>query len=135
MAGTVAQTGRVVIHGQKELERAFLQLRRETLAEIRPVLRELGKIVADDAERRAGSEISNIGPRWQRMRVGVTVKAVYVVPRQRGIKQSGDPRKRPNLSPLMMNRAMQPALDAHQAEVFERFEALVDETAAANGFF
>jgi hypothetical protein len=35
----------------------------------------------------------------------------------------------------MMNRAMQPALDAHQAEVFERFEALVDETAAANGFF
>lgn len=126
MAGAVGMR----LKGGAELERAFLQLRREVLAELKPALREIADVVRSDAEQRAGANIENIGPRWQRMRVGVTAKVVYVAPTSR--RHGGSPR--PNLGGLLMDQAMQPALDANQEAVVARLDALVNASAAFAGF-
>jgi hypothetical protein len=118
------------IRGQAELEAAFLQVRREVLAEIKPVLKEIGGEVAKDAQSRAGTEIRNIGPRWARMRVGVTMKGVYVAPTSK--RRGGSPR--PNLAGLLMDRAMQPALDAKQDAAYARLDELVNVSSARAGF-
>jgi hypothetical protein len=118
------------IRGQAELEAAFLQVRREVLAEIKPVLKEIGGEVAKDAQSRAGTEIRNIGSRWERMRVGVTMKGVYVAPTSK--RRGGSPR--PNLAGLLMDRAMQPALDAKQDAAYARLDELVNVSSARAGF-
>ena len=119
------------IKGQAELDRAFLQLRRDVLRELRPALRLAAKPVADESERLAGQTISNIGTRWSKFRVGVLAKGAYVAPRAR--RRSGSPR--PNLAGLLLEDAMQPALEAKQGEVLAKVELLVDESAARAGFF
>ena len=119
------------IKGQAELERAFMELRREVLTEMRPTLRKVAEPVRALAEEKADTSIRNIGPRWGRMRTGVTVRGVYVAPRSK--RQGGSPR--PNLAGLLMDRAMQPALDEKQDEVVAAFGLMVDESAVRNGFF
>ena len=120
----------IKIHGQVELERAFLQLRREVLTELRPALRKIAEIVSKDAQARATTEISNIGDRWARMRVGVVQKGAYVAPASK--RRGGSPR--PNLAPLLMDRAMQPALDSKQEEVLTSLDLLVNASASKAGF-
>jgi len=119
------------VKGAAELERAFLELRREVLREIRPELRAIGNVVRKEAESLAVAKIRNIGSRWGRMRLGVVTSGVYVAPRSH--RQGGSPR--PNLGSLLLDRAMQPALDAHEAEVVRRFDLLIDASAARAGFF
>jgi hypothetical protein len=118
------------VRGAKELERAFRQLRKDVLRELRPALREIGEVVRVDAQQRAGSEISQIGSTWQRMRLGVTAKGVYITPASR--RRGGSPR--PNLAGLLMSKSMQPAVDAHQSEVLEKLDALVAVSAKRAGF-
>lgn len=118
------------IKGKAELERAFKQLRREVLAELKPALREIADVVRRDAEQKAGAEIATIGPAWSRMRVGVSASGVFVVPKSR--RRGGSPR--PNLGPLLLDRAMQPALDENKAAVMARLDTLVDASAARSGF-
>lgn len=120
----------VAIKGREELERAFLEVRREVLLELKPAIAQVANEVRQDAETRAGAEISNIGPRWQRMRLGVTLKAVYIAPRSR--RQGGSPRK--NLAGLLMDRAMQPALDEHGEKVVHRISEVCDAAAARHLF-
>jgi hypothetical protein len=126
----MAGAPQIRIRGAAELERAFLQLRREVLTEIKPALREIADAVRADAQQRAGAEISHIGPRWSRMRVGVTTKVVYVAPASR--RRGGSPR--PNLAGLLMNKAMQPALDAKQEAVMTRLDELINVSSARAGF-
>lgn len=75
------------------------------------------------AEARAFVQIPRIGRRWGLMRTGLTSTRVYVAPRERG-KASRVNRAlgRPNLAGLLMDRAMQPALDANEAQVAARFD-------------
>jgi len=55
---------------------------------------------------------------------------VYVAPRQRGTRGRGPAgRRRPNLGNLLMDRAMQPALERHEHEITARFENLLDHVA------
>ena len=122
--------GEIRIRGAAEVEKAFLDVRREVLAEIRPALRGIAKGVARDAENKAEANISHIGAKWSRMRIGVTVKTVYVAPKQR--RHGGSPRK--NLAPLLMNKAMQPALDENQDEIVRRLGEVVEVSAARHGF-
>ncbi len=61
------------------------------------------------------------------MRTGITQKLVYVAPRRRGLKQGRG--KRPNLAPLMMGRAMEPALEKNRPEVEREIERLLDTVA------
>ena len=83
--------------------------------------------VRAEAASLAASSIRNIGPDWSRMRVGLTVDTVYVAPRQRGIKKGS--RKRRNLAPLLMERAMVPALEHHTDEIERAFGQMLDRVA------
>ncbi len=66
-------------------------------------------------------------PPWSIMRVGVTTKVVYVAPVARGIK--GDPfnpRRRPNLFQLIMDKAFEPASIQGEPLVALAVEQLLD---------
>lgn len=68
--------------------------------------------------------------RWSAMRVGIAPTLVYVAPRAR--RSGGSPR--PNLAPLLMERAMRPAVDEHSDEVVEKLEVALDGAIRAAGF-
>jgi hypothetical protein len=122
--------GAVEIRGLRELDRAFTQISRDVKRGIRKELRDAGAPVRSRAEQLAVAEIRNIGGRWSGMRIGVTSRTVYVAPRPR--RSGGSPR--PNLAGLLLNRAMQPALDEQRDEVIRRLESWIDRVAAKNGF-
>lgn len=127
MPGPLAQYH---IKGAAELDRALLQLRREVLAELKPALIDVGEDVRRDAEANSIAGISNIGPKWSRMRIGVITSGVYVAPKSR--RRGGSPR--PNLAGLLLT-SMQEAVDQNEAATLAKFDALVDASAAAAGFF
>lgn len=54
-------------------------------------------------------------PEWAATRIGVTRHAVYIVPKERGVKARNpfELRRRPNLVELMMGRSFEPALEAN----------------------
>lgn len=107
------------VHGIREMHRAFAATDKHLVGALREALEEVAEPIRRDAERLAVSEIRNMPAslRWGRMRVGVSTKnaVVYVAPVERGVKAG--PRKRRNLAPLLMDRAMQPALDRHKDKV------------------
>lgn len=106
--------------GFRDIQVGFAQAAGEFASGLRSDLRNVAVPVRREAESLAVQKISHVGPRWSRMRVGSTSNAVYVAPRQRGIKGRGlDLRRRPNLADLLMERAMEPALE-HNAELVER---------------
>jgi hypothetical protein len=121
----------VAVQGLRELNAAFAKADKQTRLGVRAVLRDVAEPVRRDAETLAAARIPRMqrSPRWSRMRVGVTRNLVYVAPRQRGTRRRGDPRSRPNLAPLLMNRAMQPALDAHAADTERAVEHALDRIA------
>lgn len=82
-----------------------------------------------DAEARAVTEIRNLseGDPWQRMRAVARQNLVYVAPVERGRNRRSPGRHRPNLAGLLMDRAMQPALEAKAGEVEERMGRLLDD--------
>jgi hypothetical protein len=121
---------RIEIKGQKELEMAFLELRKEVFLELKAELLHAGEQVRTEAQARAGFEITNIGPRWQQMRIGATVKGVYVAPKTRPHGGS----KRPNLAGELME-SMEGALDAKRDAVYAEVDAMVTASAARNGFY
>jgi hypothetical protein len=115
----------IVVRGLHELQAALAHADRSVRLGVRKGLRQAAEPVQRGAEELAQTNIRNIGPKWSRMRVGVTRNLVYVAPRQKGTRGRG-PRRRPNLADLLMDRAMQPALDQHEAEVEARLEELLD---------
>jgi hypothetical protein len=118
----------IVIRGLHELQASLAHADRSVRLGVRKGLRQAAEPVQRGAEELAQTNIRNIGPKWSRMRVGVTRNLVYVAPRQKGTRGRG-PRRRPNLADLLMDRAMQPALDQHEAEVEARLEELLDRAA------
>jgi hypothetical protein len=116
-------SGGFAVEGMRELNRLFKNAPKDVRREIRQEYRTVAEPVRSTAETLAGSSIRRIGPRWSRMRTGVTQTEVYVAPRQRGVKGRGShPRRRPNLGTLLAKRATQPALRQHE----HRIEADVD---------
>lgn len=124
-----ATTG-VKVRGLRELNRAFKNVDRDLRKELRDELKDVAEPVRSSAETLAGQSIRNIGPVWERMRVGVTTKVVYVAPRAK--RHGGSPR--PNLAGLLIDRAMQPALDQHEGDVVNRLERMLDRIGNKNGF-
>jgi hypothetical protein len=59
------------------------------------------------------------------MRTGVTQKSVYVAPKKRGTRDTR--LRRPNFAGLLMDRAMQPALDRNASGIEAAFERFLDE--------
>lgn len=122
--------GAAGVRGFRELERAFAAAGKQTNAILTTGLREVAEPVRRDATALAVEKIPHIGVAWSQMRIGVTRKSVYVAPKQRGLKTRGDdPRRRPNLAGLLMDRALQPALDRNEGQIDASLERLFDEVA------
>jgi len=122
--------GEIRVQGLRELSTAFGRLSAELKAELKAELAAAAEPVRARAEALATSEIRNIGPTWSRMRVGVTPGVVYVAPKSR--RRRGSPRK--NLAPLLMDRAMQPALEQEEPEVVGLLDAMLGRLSDENGF-
>jgi hypothetical protein len=117
--------GQIQIKGYRELMRAFALADKQSQRFVRAAFVETGQPVARDAEQLALGRIRRMpySPGWAQMRVGVTRTLVYVAPKKRGVKMRGPGgRRRPNLADLMMNRAMEPALEQNAP----RLEATVE---------
>lgn len=122
--------GEIRVQGLRELTSAFgrmsVQLKRDLAGELAVAAEPVRSRATDLAQ----TEIRNIGDRWSQMRVGVTTSLVYVAPKAR--RRRGSPR--PNLAGLLMNRAMQPALDEKAPEVVGLLDAMIGRLGGENGF-
>ena len=125
--------GAVRVKNLKELNRAFARADRYVKREWRDTLKEAAEPVRRTAEIRAARNIRNIGPWWSQMRVGVSSTAVYVAPFQRGTRVAA--LRRRNLADLLMNRAMQPALDDNHERVYQRVNEMLDRMGHDWGYF
>lgn len=123
----VGQTGAVRVEGLRELSRAFARADRKVSRELRRELRNAARPVADEAERLAKARIRNMTDDWSEMRVGVTRREVYIVPVERGTKARL--RRRPNLNDLLLDEAMEPALDAKREEVVDGIRHVLETVA------
>ena len=135
------------VRGAKELEAAFLEMRREVLLGLRTEILSIAEKVKDDAHRRSNVDIGNMpdSPRWAEFRLGVTTTShfgalaaiglgaaatpmIYIAPKAR--RRGGSPRG--NLAPLLQN-VMQSAADAHEEELWAGIEALINSSSAKAG--
>lgn len=115
----------------RELSAAFAKADRDVRLGWRHELRDVAEPVRRDAEALAKEQIPRIGKRWARMRTGVTRKIVYVAPREKGNRRTGpvsEARRRADkkFAGLLMDRAMEPALEAHEAEIEQRIDHALD---------
>lgn len=118
------------VEGLRSLERAFRAADKELAGDLRDALQEAAAPVRRDAQALAASEIENIndGDPWASMRTGVGRSIVYVAPVERGVKTRGrESRHRPNLGNLLMDRALEPALEENRGEVEHRLGQMLDE--------
>jgi hypothetical protein len=124
----MASSSGVVVRGLRELEILAAATGKTATKALNAELRLVAEPIRADAETFAASGIRRIGPRWSKMRVGVTRKLVYVAPRQRGLKARGrDPRARPKFADLMEQRAMEPALRKNEANIEASIETLFEK--------
>jgi hypothetical protein len=118
-----------VIHGLAEVSAAFADAGPDATRELRGGLSKAAEPVARDAEGLALGQIRKMTSDWSEMRVGVLTRVVYVAPKKRGIR--GDsPRKRPKFAPLLMARAMEPALQRNENRVVHTLQAALDRAVA-----
>ncbi len=122
--------GAVRVNGLRELQAALSKASKESRVGVRSALRDVAEPVRRDAEVLALSEVTRMTEPWSEMRTGVTRTSVYVAPKKRGVKGRGAAgSRRPKFGTLLMERAMQPALDKHQAETERRLEDALDKVA------
>jgi hypothetical protein len=111
----------------KDLQHAWAVADKETSKELRQALKLAAEPVRADAQSLAAHTIRRNTPEWERMRVGVTSRSVYVAPKAKGTRQRQ--LRRPKFANLLASRAMQPALDRNIRQV----EAKVDDALATVG--
>lgn len=117
----------LIVSGMPELQRALKLADKDVRRGVRAEQRTVAEPVRSEAERLAVAEIDHIGTGWERMRIGLSARSIYVAPRRRG-PRSG-PLKRPNLAPLLMDRAMEPALHMHEHDIERRYSEMLDRVA------
>lgn len=125
-----ALEGPLQVEGLRELSRAFNHMSRDLNRELRAELKEVAEPVRRSAENMARANIPNIGPRWSRMKIGVTQKTVYIAPKSR--RRRGTPRK--NLAGLLVKQAMLPARNQNEAAVVRGVERMLDRLQYESGF-
>lgn len=119
----------VRVNGLDGLIRAFNAADKDVKTDLIDTLRSAAGPVAADARTMAGSRIPKMGGAsrpWAQMRVGGS-KVIWVAPVERG--RSSKRRSRRNLANLMMDRALQPALDQNIGRVEKAVEELLDDIA------
>lgn len=126
----------VIVTGLAQIQRDLAKSGPAVGAAMREGLREAAEPVAKIAEGLSLREIRRMkrSPDWSVTRVGVTRSAVYIVPKERGVRPGGDPARRRGarikgggLVPLMMGRSFEPALTLGEPIVLERVSRLIGE--------
>jgi hypothetical protein len=122
--------GEIRVEGLRELSRAFAKASPQARKELRKVLKEVAVPVQHRAERLAAVEIRNLdaGDPWDKARIGVTQKEVYVVPKQKGVRGRGSKRRR-RFGEQLMELAYQPALEQNRTMIVREFDAMLDRVA------
>ncbi len=120
----------VVVTGLRELQRDLGRYAKDVKKEVRKELQTVAEPIRAKAQNLAAANIRNIGPTWERMRIGVISSGVYLAPKSR--RRGGSPR--PNLAPLLLDDAMQPAVDGSEEMVTVALEVMLDRLGNANGF-
>lgn len=131
MAGALGEVGKLGVKGQKELERAFLDLRRDVLIGLKPAI----LAEAEDVRRAAVFQVTegedkttNIGVKWSQVRIGVTPQLAYIAPK---IRRSRGGLRRPNLAPKLA-AAYEDAANQEADAFLARINELVTLAAAKN---
>ncbi len=120
----------VRIEGFSRLQRDMRALGKDIAKDTRRTIAKAAEPARADAETLADQNIRNIGSRWDRMRIGVTIGGVYLAPKSR--RRGGSPR--PNLGPLLIDKAMLPAVTKHAREVVDEVEVMIASRAKRHGF-
>jgi len=130
--------GTVQVTGLRDLQRAFRAADKAVNEDLRDALAEAAQPVKVDAQRLAAHNIRRMQPSssWARMRVGVSQTLVYVAPVERGVKGRGNNRRRrgygtgpPSFADLLMDRALEPALEHNSGRIQNRLDQMLDEVA------
>lgn len=122
--------GTVRIHGAVELERAFRALNRDLGKGVREALENAAEPVRQNAQElvRTGiSGMARVNLPWYQMRTGSTLRTVYVAPVQRGARQVGSRKRRPNLANRMaplMEQALEQNSPQVEGQVLETLDDL-----------
>lgn len=121
----------VIVTGLAQLQRDLAKSGPAVGAAMRRGLREAAEPVAQAAEQLSLSRIRRMprSPEWAETRIGVTRHAVYIVPKQRGVRTRNpfDPLRRRNLVGLMLGRSFEPAAAIGEALVKAKVTELVEE--------
>jgi hypothetical protein len=125
--GALGQRG-LNVKGFTNVQRALKNVEKDVRLGMNKELRAFAEPVRSTAENLAATRIRNQTPQWAEMRVGVTTKLVYVVPKQRGVRAGK--RKRKKFGTLMLDRAMEPALDQHAPDLERDFNEMLYRVAA-----
>ena len=116
------------VHGLRQLNRAFAKADKNLKKELTQTLKQVAEPVRADAARRTHlirnvRSSSEAARDWSQMKTSAQTSMTYVAPRAR--RRGGSPR--PHFGTLLMDMAMQPALDAHAAEVEHELGRMLDE--------
>lgn len=121
----------VIVTGLAQIQRDLAKSGPAVGKAMRLGLREAADPVAQAAEQLSLAQIRRMprSPQWAETRIGITRQAVYIVPKQRGVRTRNpfDSRRRPNLVGLMMGRSFEPALATMEPVVESRVSALIGE--------
>lgn len=119
----------VIVHGAHELEAAFQDVKVKVDPDVGKTLSAAGRKVRDSARQLAVANISNIGPVWSQMKSGRRSTVVYVAEKQH--RSGGSPR--PNLSPLLFNQALLPAVHENEGATVAAVDAALEALFASKG--
>jgi len=121
----------VIVTGLAQIQRDLAKSVPGVSEALRVGLREAAEPIAKTAETLSLDRIPRMGrsPDWAETRIGVTQHAVYIVPRQRGVRTRNpfDPRRRPNLAVLMLGRSFEPAAALGAQLAVEKVTAAIEE--------
>jgi hypothetical protein len=113
------------VKGLRDLQRAFALADKELKQDMNAQLKRAAEPVRADAQTLARPTMKRaVNVDWAQMRVGVTTTLVYVAPARRSTRRV--PRKRPNLAPRLMDKAMTPALHQNADRVRDDVGGLLD---------
>lgn len=136
MAGIKTISGNTIrVTGFETVSRGFARVGKTASKNLNKRLKEAIEPVRESAQELGPSRIRNMrrgrsrnGVRWDAVRIGVTRRAAYIAPVERGVKGRGNQRlRRPNLTDLVLDRAYEPALAMNRSEVVDRFGRIFDD--------
>ena len=126
----------IQVKGYQNVVRSFARVDKTVSRNLTKRLKDAAEPVREDAQERGPARIRNLKPSptpmgrsdWARVRTGVTRRAAYIAPTERGVKVRGNDRlRRPNFKHLMLERAYEPALAVNRHEVIVRLGRIMDD--------